>query len=109
MTWTTVLSSTCCLQCTQPFGASGGERNHKSAKQVHSRLRARLGTSKVETGTTILFSAKQLHRQMTTTRNTQFCLWLQHLGSAFLGDAEEDTTETMDEEVEGEIDDTDKY
>jgi hypothetical protein len=46
---------------------------------------------------------------MTTTRNTQFCLWLQHLGSAFLGDAEEDTTETMDEEVEGEIDDTDKY
>jgi hypothetical protein len=40
-----------------PAGASGGERNNKSAKQVHSRLRARLGTSNnVETGTLPFFS-----------------------------------------------------
>ncbi len=57
-------------------GASGGERNHKSAKQVHSRLRARLGAAKVETGTAIHFNAKQLDRQMATTRNTRFCKWL---------------------------------
>ena len=45
-----------------PAGASGGERNHKSAKQVHSRLRARLCAAKVETGTAIHFNAKKKHK-----------------------------------------------
>jgi hypothetical protein len=65
-----------------PAGASGGERNHKSAKHVHSRLRARLGQAKIETGTAILFNAKQLQRQMSVTRDTRFCKWLCHLGKA---------------------------
>ena len=63
-----------------PAGASGGERNHKSAKHVHSRLRSRLGQAKVETGTAILFNAKQLHRQMAVTRDNRFCKWLKDLG-----------------------------
>ena len=41
-----------------PPGASGGKRNHKSAKHVHSRIRARLGTTRVESGTAIHFNAK---------------------------------------------------
>ncbi len=45
-----------------PTGTSAGERNHKSAKRVHSRNRARLGASKVEIGTTIVFNAKHLQR-----------------------------------------------
>jgi hypothetical protein len=31
-----------------PTGASGGERNHKAAKRVHSRSRARLGKHKID-------------------------------------------------------------
>jgi hypothetical protein len=65
-----------------PAGASGGERNHKSAEHVHSRLRSRLGQAKIETGTATLFNAKQLHRQMSVTRDTPFCKWLCHLGIA---------------------------
>ena len=68
-------------------GASGGERNHKSPKHVHSCLCARLGAAKVETGTAIHFNAKHLLliRKMVTTRSSQFCKWwLQHLGSPFL-------------------------
>ena len=91
-----------------PAGASGGERNHKSAKQVHSRMRARMGSAKVETGTAIHFNAKQLHRQMTTTRDTRFCKWLRHLGAAFLaaaGEADDDII--AEDSVEDEIDDAD--
>ena len=43
-----------------PAGASGGEKSHnKSANQVHSSWRARLGTISMvlETGTTILFKS----------------------------------------------------
>jgi hypothetical protein len=43
-----------------PTGASAGEHNHKSVKRVHNRNRARLGASKVEIGTAIVFNAKQL-------------------------------------------------
>jgi len=89
-----------------PAGASGGERNHKSAKQVHSRMRARLGTTKVETGTAIHFNAKQLHRQMTTTRGNRFCMWLRHLGAAFIAAAEDDNAGTVEDEIDG-VDDSD--
>jgi hypothetical protein len=41
-----------------PTGASGGERNHKAAKRVHSRSRAWLGKHKIETGTAILFNSE---------------------------------------------------
>ena len=85
-----------------PAGASGGERNHKSAKHVHSRMRARLGTAKIEKGTAILFNAKQLERLMATTRDTRFCKWLQHLGAAFLAAAEDVETGVADEEQQGE-------
>jgi len=55
-----------------PTGASVGERNHKSAKRVHSRNRARMGASKVETGTAIVFNAKQLQRRQSVMRNGWF-------------------------------------
>ena len=51
-----------------PTGASKGERNHKAAKRIHSRSRARLGKYKIETGTAILFNSKQIDRQIATTR-----------------------------------------
>ena len=81
-----------------PAGASGGERNHKSAKHVHSQLCAQLSAVKVETGTAIHFNAKQLQRQITTTRDSRFCKCLRHLGAAFLGDAEDDVAEIIPEE-----------
>jgi hypothetical protein len=87
-----------------PAGASGGERNHKSAKHVHSRIRARLGTARVESGTAIHFNAKQLIRQMTTTRDTRFCKWLRHLGAAFLAAAEDVDTDVDAEEQQVEED-----
>ena len=62
-----------------PTGASGGEHNHKAAKHIHSRSRARLGKHKIETMTAILFNLKQLDRQIATTRDTKFCKWLQQL------------------------------
>ncbi len=43
-----------------PIEASGGERNHKAGKCVHSRSCAWLGQVKIKIGTTILFNAKQL-------------------------------------------------
>ena len=89
-----------------PAGASGGERNHKSAKHVHSRVRARLGTARVEAGTAIHFNIKQLIRQITTTRDTKFCKWLRHLGAAFLAAAAaDDVNNGVDaEEQQGEED-----
>ena len=93
-----------------PAGSSGRERNHKSAKHVHSRLRARLGAAKVETGTAIHFNAKQLLRKMdTTTRSSRFCKWLQQNGSPFLAAAEDNLARqnTMVEEENDDGDDDD--
>ena len=47
-----------------PAGASGGERKHKAAKRGHSRNRARLGQSKIETATAILYNSRQLARKL---------------------------------------------
>jgi hypothetical protein len=73
-----------------PAGASGGERNHKSAKRVHSRSRARMGNARVETGTAILFNAKQLDHQIAATRDTCFCKWLRRLGCVAEDEEEDD-------------------
>ena len=62
-----------------PTWASGGERNHKATKCIHSRSQARLGKHKIETGCAIMFNSKQLNRQITTTRDTKLCKWLQQL------------------------------
>jgi hypothetical protein len=64
-----------------PTGASAGERNHKSAKRVHSRNRARLGASKVEIGTAIVFNAKQLQRRQSVMRTGRFLRWLNKIGT----------------------------
>jgi hypothetical protein len=88
-----------------PAGASGGERNHKAAKHVHSRLRARLGQAKVETGTAILFNAKQLHRKMTVTRETPFCKWLSRLGTAANRDVINPANQPEENDQEGGEDD----
>ena len=90
-----------------PAGASGGERNHKLAKQVHSRLRARLGAAKVETGTAIHFNAKQLLRKMDTTRSTRFFMWLQRLGSPFLAAAKDHLAHQNNMTIDEDIDDND--
>ena len=84
-----------------PAGASGGERNHKAAKRVHTRNRARLSESKVETGTAILFNSVQLARRLETTRSTKFCKWLQQLGAEG-GELVEE--EPLDEEEEAAAD-----
>jgi hypothetical protein len=69
-----------CALHRNPAGASGGERNHKAAKHVHRALRSRLGQANVERGTAIFFNAKQLHRELSVTRDSKFCNWLERLG-----------------------------
>jgi hypothetical protein len=90
-----------------PTGTSAGERNHKSAKRVHSRNRARMGASKVEIGTTIVFNAKQLQRRQSVMRNGRFLRWLSKIGTtendlqAFDKEDEEDE----EDEQEGDLED----
>ena len=74
-----------------PAGASGGERNHKAANRVHSRSRARMGNARIETGTAILFNAKQLDRQRAASRDGRFCKWLRHVGNVLEDDEEDDS------------------
>jgi hypothetical protein len=62
-------------------GASAGERNHKSANQVHSCNRSRLATGKVKAGTAIVFNAQQLTRRTNVGRNGPFVQWLRKLGA----------------------------
>ncbi len=59
--------------------------------------RAQLGKHKIETGTAVLFNLKQLGRQITTTRNTKFCKWLQQLcpDSSYELELEEDLVDRM--------------
>jgi hypothetical protein len=88
------------------------ETTSQQNKQVHSRLRARLGAAKVETGTAIHFSnSKQLLRQMHKTRSTGFCKWLQQLGAPFVAAAEDaDLAQNMmidEENQEFDMDDVD--
>ena len=93
-----------------PTGASGGERNHKAAKRVHNRSRARLGKHKIETGTAILFNSKQLDRQIATTRDTKFCKWMQQLcpDSGFEAKLEEDPVNEDEDGGGGSIDEFDR-
>ena len=62
-----------------PAGAAGGERNHKAAKRVHSRHRVRLGATRIESGTAILFNSRQLERSLSVSREIPFCRWLKRL------------------------------
>jgi hypothetical protein len=80
-----------------PTGAAAGERNHKAAKRVHNRMRARLGREKVERGTAIMFNGEQLDRRLSDTRDTPFTLWLSRLGQNGDNLAEEELDE---EEIE---------
>ncbi|RHY28102.1 hypothetical protein DYB32_006256 [Aphanomyces invadans] len=85
-----------------PTGASGGERNHKATRRVHTKNRARMGHSKIESGTAILFNSGQLVRRLTPTRNTKFCTWLQQLGADDEGLPVEE--EALDEEEDAAAD-----
>ena len=80
-----------------PTGARGGERNHKAAKRIHSRSRARLGKHKIKTRTTIMFNSKQLGRQIATTRDAKFCKWLQQrcLDNGYEAELKEDPLTRM--------------
>ncbi len=93
-----------------PTGASGGERNHKAAKRVHSRSRARLGKHKIETGTAILFNSEQLNRQITSTRDTKFCKWLHQLcpNSGYESEHEMDPVDEDEDAVGGSVDEFDR-
>jgi hypothetical protein len=90
-----------------PTDANIGERNHKSAKRVHNRNRARLGANKVEIGTTIVFNAKQLQRRQSIMRNGWFLRWLSKIGTTendFQAFNEEDDEDEEDEQ-EGDLED----
>ncbi len=90
-----------------PTGASVGERNHKSAKRVHSRNRARLGASKVEIGTAIMFNAKQLQRRQSVMRNRRFLRWLSKIDTIEndLQAFDEEDEEDEEDEQEGDLED----
>jgi hypothetical protein len=79
-----------------PTGASGGERNRKAAKRVHSRAHSRICREKVESGTAIAFTGNQLEHHHCSTRESPFTLWLSHLGSESQ-DADDPAEEELDE------------
>ncbi len=91
-----------------PAEASGGERNHKAGKHVHSHSRAQLGQTKIETGTAILFNTKQLDRRITPTWDTKFCKWLQQLSANNRDDAEEEPLDKEEDAVDGCIEEFDR-
>ncbi len=93
-----------------PTGASGGERNHKAAKCVHNRSRARLGKHKIEIGTAILFNSEQLNRQIASTRDTKFCKWLHQLcpDSRYEFEHEMDPVDEDEDAVGGSVDEFDR-
>jgi hypothetical protein len=91
-----------------PTVAIGGERNHKAAKRVHSRSRARLRQAKIETGTAILFNSKQLDRRIAAIRDTIFCKWLQQLGADCGDDAEEELLDEEEDAAGGSIEELDR-
>ncbi len=90
-----------------PTSVSAGERNHKSAKRVHSRNRPRLGASKVEIGTAIVFNAKQLQRRQSVMRNGRFLRWLNKIGTTEnnLQAFDEEDEEDEEDEQEGDLED----
>jgi hypothetical protein len=91
-----------------PTGASEGERNHKAGKHVHSHSRARLGQTKIETGTAILFNTKQLDRRITSTWDMKFCKWLQQLSANNRDDAEEEPLDKEEDAADGCIEEFDR-
>ena len=107
-----VSSKVAYLHCTykNPTWASGGERNHKAVKRIHSRSRARLRKHKIETGTAILFNSKQLDRQIATTKDTKLCKWLQQLclDSRYEVELEEDPVDEDEDGGGGSIDEFDR-
>ncbi|RHY29491.1 hypothetical protein DYB32_005437 [Aphanomyces invadans] len=67
-----------------------------------TKNRARMGHSKIESGTAILFNSGQLVRRLAPTRNTKFCKWLQQLGADDEGLPVEE--EALDEEEDAAAD-----
>jgi hypothetical protein len=63
-----------------PTGASGGERNHKAGKRVHSRKRSRMRSHVVESGTAILFNGRQIDRRLNLMRDNSVPAWIAGLG-----------------------------
>ena len=96
-----------CIAQESDMGKWGpGERNHKAAKRIHSRSRARLDKHKIETGTAIMFNSKQLDRQIATTRDTsvqQLC----H-DSGYEVELEEDPVDEDEDGGGGSIDEFDR-
>ena len=91
-----------------PAGASGGVRNHKAAKRVHCRSRARLDESKVEIGTAILFNSRQLDRRIATTRKSKICQWLNQLGPEDEDQVEVHSLQDDDDETGDRIEEFDR-
>ncbi|CAM6018776.1 unnamed protein product [Sphagnum balticum] len=90
-----------------PTGASAGERNHKSAKRVHSHNWARLGANKVEIGIIIVFNAKQLQQRQSIMCNGRFLRWLSKIGTTEndLQAFNEEDKEDDEDEQEGDLED----
>ena len=79
--------------------ASGGERNHKAAKRVHSRSHSRLQQNKVDTGTVIIFNSSQLDLRIGTTRDTKFFRWINQLGNDSGEEAEKGSVDEEDDDA----------
>ena len=69
-----------------------------------------MGKHKIETETATLFNAKQLDRQIATTRDTKLCKWLQHVynDSGYEVELEEDPLDEDEDGGGGNIDEFDR-
>jgi len=57
---------------SNPTGAAGGERNHKTTKRVASAVRCRVGDCNIERQVAVAFNTRQLERGLATEREGKF-------------------------------------
>jgi hypothetical protein len=67
---------------SNPAGAVGGERNHKTNNRVRTKQRVRLGTSKCEKQVAIAYNSSQLKRTLAKRRVDPYTAMLAETGSA---------------------------
>lgn len=87
---------------TNPTGAVGGERNHKTNNRVRSKQRVRLSGSSCEKQVSVTYNSAQLKRVLAKKRD---CAFVKTLAAIASGDVPEVEEEEEEEEVEEDFED----
>ncbi len=88
---------------SNPTGAVGGERNHKTNNRVRSKQRVRLSGSSCEKQVSVTYNSAQLTRVLGKKRDCSFLKKLAAIGSDDVPEVEE--VDEVEEDFEGEEED----